>query len=201
MSPLTLFFVANAIFVAVQALTSINILSTTLESHLHLQDWSGLAQQLVAQRLDDTGQSLNSYAPVFDQAAVFNAKALMILMVLALAPLVASVFFSKQASGGMHVVFALHLYAFILILLSFAVLVAAAENAAGGDGLHSHVVDMALSLFNLFVVGLYVHVAIGRTYGASGLPRVVRTVFLTMSVGLLFIGYRFLILLITIYTT
>src|SRR5688500_3276790 len=81
LGPLALFFVANAVFAVLQALNGAHLLSSPLDSHLHDQDWSVLARTLVAQRLEVQGQALAAYAPVFDEAAVFNAKALLILMV------------------------------------------------------------------------------------------------------------------------
>src|SRR4051812_14719257 len=43
LAPLALFLIANALFVGMQSLTGTNILSSPLESHLHVQDWSELA--------------------------------------------------------------------------------------------------------------------------------------------------------------
>src|SRR3954470_5085170 len=46
-SPFQLFLIANVAFFAVQSWASIKIFSTPLISHLHHQDWSALAQELV----------------------------------------------------------------------------------------------------------------------------------------------------------
>jgi hypothetical protein len=67
--PFQLFLIANVVFFAVQSMTHTKVFSSTLDSHLHHQDWSELAQQLVTQRLQTTHRSLESYAPLFDQAA------------------------------------------------------------------------------------------------------------------------------------
>ena len=99
LNPLALFFIANAIFVAVQSLAGANILSSTLHSHLTIQDWSPFAERLVAERLAARGLPLEAYAPVFDRAAVFNAKALIILMALAVVPFLAIIFIPVLASG------------------------------------------------------------------------------------------------------
>ena len=80
--PFRLFLFANMLFFAMQSMTSSSIVSETLASHLHEQDWSALAQRLVARRLEAKGTSLDLYAPVFDQAVTLNAKSLIILMVL-----------------------------------------------------------------------------------------------------------------------
>lgn len=201
MSPLALFFIANAVFVGVQSLTGMNILSSPLESHLYAQDWSPFAQGLVGDRLAERGLTLVAYAPVFDRSAIFNAKALIILMALAFAPLPAIVFRRRHRPAGAHIVFALHLYSFILVLLSVAVLLAQLDLWLGGGGLGSGVVDKALAIFNLAVCGGYLYLAVAKVYAATGWRRSASAVLLTLAVAFLFVGYRFAIFLITFYTT
>src|SRR5262249_46816570 len=75
-APFQLFLLANVLFFAIQSLSSTNIFGASLESHLHHQDWSSLAQALVAERLERTHTSRELYAPVFDRAVVLNAKSL-----------------------------------------------------------------------------------------------------------------------------
>lgn len=201
LGPLALFFIANALFVGVQALTQTNPLSSPLASHLRAQDWSALAGKLVGQRLASRGGTLADLAPAFDQAAIFNAKALIILMVLALVPILSAIFYRERRPAGVHIVFALHLYAFILTFLCLALLLAESEHLAGGGGLQSPAVDLALSLFNLAVVAAYTYLAVGRAYGTRGVTRVAEAAIVTAAVGVLFVGYRFVIFLITLYTT
>ena len=200
-TPLALFFIANAAFVSVQALTGTNILSAPLDSHLHGQDSSLLVRSLVGERLASRNLTLDAYAPVFDRSAQFNAKALIILMALAFAPLPAVIFRDRHKPAGAHIVFALHLYAFILVLLSAAVLLAQLDVVLGGLGLRSGIIDKALSVFNLLVCGGYIYLAVPRIYAASGGRKLVAALVLTCAVALLFIGYRFAIFLITFYVT
>lgn len=200
LGPLQIFFIANAIFFAVQSFTHFNILSSTLDSHLNQQDWSPIAQALTAGRLAATGMTLAAFTPVFDQAAVLNAKALIILMALAFAPLLPAVFYGAQRRFGAHIVFALHLYAFILLLLCVSLLLAEAQLRLGGRGLASPTVDMALTLFNLTVCGAYLWAAIGAFYGSRGLARIAKAAGLTFAIGLIVLGYRFAIFLITLYS-
>lgn len=201
LSPLALFLLANALFVGAQVFTGTNIFSTPLESHLNGQDWSPAARELVAQRLSGSSWSVTDYAKIFDQAAVFNAKALMILMVLALAPIMALIFYRRRRAAGVHVVFALHVYAFILVLLSFSLLLVEINLLTGGRGLQSPQVDLALSLFNLAVCVGYVFLAIRPVYGSIDTARVIEAVLLSFAIAGIFIGYRFVIFLITLSTT
>lgn len=201
LGPFALFFVANALFVAVQTATKTNILSSPLDSHLNNQDWSNLARTMVDHRLASRGIGLAAYGPIFDSAAIFNAKAGMIAMVLAFAPLLFPTFQSRHRPAGVHLIFALHLYAFVLTLMCVSVLISVAEHLMGGGGLGSPIVDRALSLFNVGACSLYIYLAIGHAYGARGISRFLKTLWLATAVAVLFVGYRFAIFLITFYTT
>ena len=198
LGPLQLFFLANAVFFAIQSFTHFNIFSSTLDSHLHQQDWSPIAQALVDRRLAAKGVTLAAFAPVFDHAAVLNAKALIILMALAFVPFLPAAFFGAHRRFGAHVVFALHLYAFMLLLYSFSLLLAEAQLRLGGAGLASPAVDLALTLFNLAVSAAYLWVAIGVFYGARCAARAVKAAGLAFLLLAIVLGYRFAIFLVTL---
>lgn len=197
---LQLFFIANALFFAVQSLTNTNVLSPSLNSHLHVQDWRDLSQSLVAQRFGDDEAALAAFAERFDRASIFNAKTLIILMVIALTPVIALLFRQRHRAVGAHIVFALHLYSFVLIVLCVALAVAEANLLAGGGGLATPAVDTWLSIANLLAFGVYIYLAIGPAYSATGVSRYLAAVVLAIVVGVLFVGYRFAIFLITFYT-
>jgi Protein of unknown function (DUF3667). len=201
MNPVTLFFLANAVFVAMQSVTGVNVLSSPLSSHLHSQDWSAFAQSLIGQRLVERNLTLEAYAPVFDRMALFNAKALIILMALAFAPLPAVIFRGRHLPAGAHIVFALHLYAFVLLVLSVSVLLAEADILLGGQGLSSGAVDNVLSILNLLACGAYIYFAIPKVYSANGWLNWASAIVMTFVMAFLFVGYRFVIFLITFYTT
>lgn len=201
LNPLQLFLLANGLFFAIQSLTHFNIFSSTLDSHLTQQDWSPLAGPLVAERLRATGRTLADYAPLFDRAAVLHAKALIILMALALVPFLPVAFWRARRPFGAHVVYALHLYAFILLLLCVSLLLAEVHLLAGGAGLASPRVDLALSVFNIAACAAYICLSIGPAYGARGAARIVQAIALACIVGAIALGYRFTIFLITLYTS
>lgn len=201
LGPLQLFLIANALFFAVQSWTHLAIFSSPLDSHLHNQDWQELARGLTAARLEARGETLAAFAPVFDRAALLNAKALIILMALAFAPFLPLLYPGARRAFGAHVVFALHLYAFILLLMCVSMLLAEAELLAGGGGLASEPVDIALSLFNLAACGIYLYFATGRFYGSRGAARIAKVALLTAAIGAIALGYRFAIFLITLYTS
>lgn len=200
LSPLQLFLIANALFFAVQSFTHADIFSSPLDSHLHHQDWSALARPLVADRLAERGLTLAAFAPEFDRAALLNAKALIILMALAFLPFLLASFLRPSRAFGAHAIFALHLYAFILLLLCLSLLLAEGQLLAGGAGLASPAVDIGLSLFNLAGIAAYLYASIGRFYGSRGAARIAKSAALALAVAAIAIGYRFAIFLITLNT-
>jgi hypothetical protein len=200
LGPLQLFFIANALFFAIESLTHANIFSSTLDSHLHQQDWSPLAQMLVDRRLAAKHLALAAFAPAFDHAAVLNAKALIILMALTFAPFLPAFFYGAHRRFGAHIVFALHLYTFLLLLFCLSLVLAEIQLRLGGAGLASPVVDLVLTLFNLAASGLYLYLAIGVFYGGRGISRIAKAVGLAFVILGITLGYRFVIFLVTLYS-
>jgi hypothetical protein len=198
--PVALFFAVNAVFFVTQSVTNVNIFSTSLESHLHEQDWSPLAQSLVASRLASTQRSLEQLAPLFNQAVVLNAKSLIILMVLAFATLLPITFRRSDHPAVAHVAFSLHVYAFLLLLFCALSGVAAIDVLVGGSGLRSPRMDNALTAVNLTACATYVYLAIGEFYRARGPLRVVKALVLTLAVAAIALGYRFALFLMTLYS-
>ena len=200
-SPVQLFLLANVLLFAAQSLTRTNIFGSSLQSHLHQQDWSALAGSLVAQRLERTQITLDAYEPAFDRAVVLNAKSLVILMVPVFAGFLALLFVRRRKPLMTHVVFSLHFYAFLMLLFSLALVAAALQQWMGGGGLDSPRVDTVLSIINVTACAAYLFLAVGPAYGARGLVRVIQSGVAAVAVGGLVLGYRFILLLITLTWT
>ncbi|SEB22419.1 Protein of unknown function [Variovorax sp. YR216] len=198
-APFQLFLVANVIFFFLQSLTGINVFSSSLHSHLHQQDWSELAQALLSNRLEVTRTSIDTYTPIFDRAVVLNAKSLIVLMTVPFSALLPLIFFRKGKPLMLHIVFSLHLYTFLLLVFCLALLAAKACEWSGLGGLDTPVVDNVLSVANLAACALYLYASIGRVYGAKGGVRVLQAVILALAVGVIALGYRFALFLITLY--
>lgn len=200
-APFQLFLLANVIFFALQSITGENVFSSTLDSHLHHQDWSELARSLVEQRLAGTSTRLEDYALAFDRAVVLKAKSLILLMTVPFTLLLPLVFFGKRRPLMAHVVFSLHLYTFLLLLFCAALLAAKLSALFGLGGLETPLVDNVLSVANLAACAAYLYMAIGPVYGAVGALRIVQAGVLAIAVAAIVLGYRFVLFLITVTTT
>jgi uncharacterized protein DUF3667 len=201
LGPFQLLLVANVLFFAMQSLTSTNIVSSPLDSHLHHQDWQGVAQRLVSHRLEAKGTTLELYAPVFDQANVLHAKSFIIVMALPFTLLLPTLFHRTRQPFVAYAVFSLHFYAFLLLLFCVLLAFAAINVWFGGAGLDSPRMDTALTLINLAACATYLYVATGTAYGAKGAPRIVKALALSVAVIVILLGYRFVLFLFTLYTT
>lgn len=198
--PLQLFLVANLLFFAMQSLVGARVFSTPLDMHLNNQFWSSVAQPLVAHRLEAKHTTLDLYSPIFDRAVELNAKSLIILMVLPFAVFLPLVFCGKRIPFVGHIVFSLHFYTFLLLLFCVALTVVGASLLTGGAGLNSESFDHLLSMVEVTVSGLYLLVAAGTVYKERGASRVLKAlVLVTVTIGIV-LGYRFALLLITLYT-
>ncbi len=128
-----------------------------------------------------------------------NAKSLIILMVLPFTLTLALTFRRNRPPFGAHAAFALHFYAFLLILFCALLAIAALEVRLGGSGMPD--LDKPLFLLTLPASAAYLHRATGVAYLSRGAIGFGKVAILTLVVGAMISGYRFVVFLITLYTT
>ncbi len=199
--PVALFLVTNVVFFAVESLTHGLVFSTTLQSHMNNQPWSVPAAALVSQRLAAAGTTVAAYAPRFDAEIALHAHSLILLMVFAFVPLPALVLRRHRRPFAVHAVFSLHLYAFMLLLLSIGNFIPAAGVPFGYERSPSIVLDAILSITLMVTCAVYLYLSIGRAYGGGRRARFAAAIALASGVGAIVLGYRYALLLITLYTT
>jgi hypothetical protein len=193
LGPLPPFLVANALFFASESLTGGRVFTTPLNAHLHTQPWSQAAELLVSHRLAAKQTTLDLYAPVFDHAVAVNARSLIVFMALSFVAALAMVFPGSKRPPVAHALFSFHLYAFLLLLFSVATL--------GGAGFASEGLDDLLSITLLLACAVYLYISTGRVYGATSARRMAKVAILTAAAAAIVLGYRFVLFVITLYTT
>lgn len=201
MAPVALFLLINVLFFAMESLTGGTVFTTPLESHLHTQPWSDAVQNLVARNLEAKHTTLSSYAPVFNRAVALNARSLIIFMALFFSLAPALVFRRRSRPLVVHVVFALHFYAFVLLLLCIATTIPVISVWLGGAGLESEPMDHAIFICLLLASAVYLYLSASAVYRDRGAVLVLKTVALTFAVAVVVLGYRFMLLLITLHST
>jgi hypothetical protein len=137
----------------------------------------------------------------FNQAVAINARSLIIFMAVFFSLAPAIVFRRSGRPPVVHVVFALHFYAFVLLLLCIATAIPVISVRFGGAGLESESLDHAISIGLLMISAVYLFLSANAVYGDRGAVLVVKTVALTVAVAVVLLGYRFMLLLITLHST
>jgi len=201
LGPVALFLVANVLFFGAESISRGIVFTTPLASHLEQQPWSGVARVLVDSRLASKGITVAAYAPQFDGAIALHARSLILLMAIAFAPLPAIVFRRRGRPFAAHAVFSFHLYAYLLLLFSIATALPAAAVPFGGHRSLSQNLDTVLSLTLVVLCAVYLYRAIGVVYGGGRGGRVWAAGGLTVGVVAIVLGYRFALMLLTLYTT
>jgi hypothetical protein len=201
LGPVALFLIANVLFFAMESLTASTVFTTPLDSHLHKQPWSEFAPAIVAHRLATLHTTIEQYAPVFDRAVALKARSLIICMALSFAFVPMLLFLRGRRPLVVHAVFSLHLYAFLLLLLCVGVTIQGIDGWLGGGGVANEALDHVIAVSLLMASALYLYFSTGPVYGARGVARVLKTLVLTVAVAVIVLGYRFALLLITLYTT
>jgi len=102
---------------------------------------------------------------------------------------------------AVHLAFSLHFHAFLLLLISIALLIPVIDLWLGGAGLASRRLDNGIAIGSLLICAVYLYLSAGRVYGGSGTTRISKAVLLVLAAASIFLGYRFMLLLVTLYTT
>jgi hypothetical protein len=198
--PVALFLIINVLFFAIESMTGGEVFATPLESHLEKQPWSEAVQGMVARRLEEKGTTLASYKPVFNQSIASKARSLIILMALAFSLAPALAFLRNKRPFMAHVVYSLHFYAFLLLLLCGAALLEGVHLWVGIFGLAWTTVDYTISLTLLIASAFYLHFSANTVYGNLGIIGILRASVLAIAVAAVLFGYRFALFLLTLYT-
>jgi hypothetical protein len=197
LGPVPLFLMANVLFFAAESLLRSSVFATPLAMHLEQQPWSVFAPTWVANRLAALHTTLAEFTPVFDQALALHARSWIIVMVLSFTPVPALVFRARHLPVAAHAVFALHLYAFLLLLLCAGTIV---EALLGAPAPLAPWVDPVVSSALLAACAAYLYTALGRVYDSRGARRALEVAVLTVGVAALVLGYRFALFALTLYT-
>src|SRR5436190_954827 len=172
-------------------------IATPLAMHLEKQPWSPLAQTWVADRLTALHTTRGAFTPAFDRALAVHARSWIIVMALSFAPVLLLVFRRRRMPVAAHAVFALHVYAFLLLLLCAG---SAVEALFGGPTAMPPLVDPFVSITLLAACAAYLYAAVGAVYATHGARRLLEAAVLTICVAALLLGYRFALFVLTLYT-
>jgi Protein of unknown function (DUF3667) len=199
LSPIQTFLLANLLYFLSIPFTGTSTFTTPLRAHLEGGPHSRLAVEAVRTRMVE-GHDFREYERRFDAASERQSRSLVIVMVPLFALAGALLFARSRHSFVEHLVFALHFYAFLLLLLTaltVALDLVVRVPAVRTSGL---VTDRWISLLVFVVATVYAHRALRRAFGGGRTAVWLRAFALAASAVLILIAYR-TILFFTVYLT
>ena len=195
--PLQLFVIVSVASFLAAVGTNVHAFDTPL--WIQIAQWSKPAQ-MIAQRLAERHVTMAQYAAVYDQASTAQAKTLVIIMVPAFALLVALLEMRKGRYALQHLVFALHSYTALLILMMVTDLMALHPLISmlryGARLLHTSP-DGAISLVDVIAMFVYLRLALRGAYVDGRLAAPVKALALVVGMAGILFAYR----LVLFYTT
>ncbi len=202
--PVQLFLLMNVLYFVATALNGWNTLATNLDTHISWTGHQEIAKSMVDGQLAARGVTLKEYRPVFDAKSTIQAKSLVILMVPVFAVAVALLSLWSGRYVVEHLVFSVHVHAFILLYLSVSTSLTTVVLGAlryGGIRPTSQAIDEVVSGVWLLILSLYLAVAVRTMYRNGWLLSIAKAGLLCYAWLTMLRLYRFALFLVTFYST
>jgi hypothetical protein len=203
--PLQLFLILNVAFFLVASCTGARVFDTPLWAHMNALPHAPLATRMVEARLAARGITLAQYRIAFNTASTTQAKSLVILMVPMFAAFVWLVNVRRRRFALQHLVFSLHAYSALFIIL--IVVGGAVESALAvwarwrGAAPAWQTTDQAMSVALVLSFGSYLALALRRAYGDRRAAAALKAVGLCAGLAVVLFAYRFVLFFTTFWTT
>ena len=214
--PIQLFIIANLVYFLVQPITIFNTFNNTLSSHMHRQIYSksaGLAERVSAEVVA-RNIPFAQYEALFNQQSTAYAKSFIFMVVFLFGILLYAFYGRSRKYFVEHLVFSLHLFAFLLLFVfSFFLLVYGFGLQMVYQGFLTDVLaqlpensvwEGIVHTFNEHITAPiligYLYFASRRYYGESRLSCFVKSVGLNVLMLFVIYTYRFLLFWITFYS-
>lgn len=196
LKPISLFLLTNVLFVALISLNDFYLSFTDQQGQPYSRFIIGWVNEQVAQ----SGLSKDDFAQLYNQQVKILARSIFIIAVPFLFIFVVALFYDKRFFLADHFVFSLNLYAFWLLSMVLC------WWGAYGVVVIAQLFDIQLSIYSVFgnasllALVTYTYIAIGRMYQESTLRRLLKVPILLGVLLLSHLVYRFLQLVLTIWS-
>lgn len=205
-NPFQIFLFSNVIYFFVLSFVWINTFNTPLNVHLTSTNFfhQELANEMVSQRLLETGLTLELYAEKFDAMTTLLSKSLVFLIIPIFSFLMYPVYFKTPRAGLKLFVFSTHFFGFILLLsISLALFVLLIINlvdiVANLDLRKVFFNEVTSSVVLLLSIGLYFFFANKRAFKDSKSFSFFRTIYMCFTLYFSILLYRSLLFFIVFY--
>lgn len=193
MKPLQLFVVVSIGYFVVSSATNVPTFDTPLRFQVAQ---ATKPARLVEQRIAERHTTMAQYAEIYNHTSTTQAKTLVIVMVPAFALLVAAAELRKRRYALQHVIFALHAYTALLLVLMAVDLLALPPMRYL---LHRVALllrtneDAVFSMLTMGGVLAYLVPALGRAYGDRRAVAAIKAVVLVVGMAAILLAYRVLL--------
>jgi hypothetical protein len=202
--PLHLFLIANLIYFFLQPFSAFVPFTTTLKVQTTAFVWSGLAQRMVASKLESRALDAEAYRADFNETAHLQGKSLVIIMVPLFALLVWALYRRARPFLLQHLVFSFYAFAFWLIWVGVSSILATwVITASVRRGYRPSPLTMegGSSAVTLLVFAIYLYLASRRAYGGRPAVTMLKTAILSGWLFAVLTIYRFILFFTTFYAT
>jgi hypothetical protein len=159
----------------------------------------------VTERVADRATTLDAYRPIFDTVATTQAKSLVGLMVPFFALVVALLQLRRRRPFVQHLVFSLHLYGFLLVLLMASDVVLTQPlkwlvyNTSWDPS--NQLLDTIVTIPSLVALAVYIGIGLRNAYADGPLAAAVKGLALAYAVGIVLFVYRAILFFTTYWAT
>jgi hypothetical protein len=188
--PMTLFVMINLVFFIIQPHTS--LLGYGYSNYTNVKNPSGRAHlETIRAKLLKTGESEASYEARFNVLLQDQKKSVLLFSVPFLALVMLILFAGNGRTYAEHLVFAVHLYTYLLVLFIFmlavfwviALIIALSRHNPNAAFLKHLDSELGITLVAVTGITTYVTRAARRAYGLHGPLLVVRAFLLALAIG------------------
>lgn len=212
MKPLQLFLIVNVAYFVWVGWAGERVFSTPLSGHLQHDLYGELVRRMIVAKVQEPGMTAvqlnaaaNAYGDRFNEAAVVQAKSLIVAMVPMFALLLALVQVRRRQPFVQHLVFALHTYTALLVFAiaqRYLVQYPALWATAGLTAPRQYaIVNWVVSWVMIGAMCAYVTLGLRRVDGARWRIAVAKGVVLGMSTLVILVVYRVLLFFTVYWTT
>jgi hypothetical protein len=164
--------------------------------------YAPLAQRLVVSHLASRGGTLAQLTSLFERQQATNAKLLVLAMVPLLALALRLLFPLRRRLGAVHLVFALHFYAYLMACLTLlfpigGLMLRLLRQLGVAPDLS--LLDDVFSLIELALIVIYLWLAVDRVYSLALPRRIASVVVLAAAVQPILVGYRLFLFWVTLH--
>jgi hypothetical protein len=202
--PIQLFLLVNLIYFLIQSVTGWNTFSTPLQIHVTDFAYRDIAKSILDHHLAQTHVSYEDYEKVFNHAVRLHAKSLVIVMIPLFMIPVALLYWRRGPSLVYHTTFSMHFISFELLLLCvMQPLTSLVLTLLVHLGVHPQwqPVDNTLTFIGDVVQLVYLFIAARQVYRQPWLLIGIKTLLLVLCYAYVVLAFRFILFLVTIYST